>query len=768
MIRNEKKTGPWRALWVTVAMATAVAVVSAAAIAQVAGEPATRTSGINAEEAAKQRFTKRQFEQLTSKMVELAELLDKAEPQTAKVLREAVSQAQGEFIAEDMEKVAESLSKGLAAAAASTQSEVIGELKKVLQTLRLGILDLDERLERIRQWKAHLEKIDNLIKKEKPLERESNLSDKSGEFSKRSDGLSKELADIIAQQKDLKDKTSKLPPPDDKVSKLMDICRQLKEAIARQTTLQSASKTTPIDKLPINGQLQKILAGTTDKLSKAIAVVADDPKIAARLTAGGATDNLLKAAAESTSQASDAMKEASVALGKSNAFDAADPQTQALHDLNKAYKAVQDALVILAGKDTASDKLAGKQGKLAGRTSDLAEQADKLAKDAGMKSDQPDPSGETEKPGNLDKAKKHMNDAAEKLGSKQRDKATDQQQKALDELEAKKYEVAELKRRMEEKAKQPKQSQADRQKELADQAERTKKQMASKSDTPGTESMDKASKSMSKAAGKLSKGQSGQANKDQKKALEEMDKAREELAEAIEQEEQLAQAEQLEKIDEMLQKVLEQQRAMSATTRETNDKRTGQAAFARPEQIQLAELSRGEGKLAEDVETVRQILVNEGNSVVFTEVLGDVRADMKDVQKLLDAKDPGTLTQAVQKEIEQSLQDMIDAVRKELAERRKKADGDGGGGDGGGGGGKKPLVPPIAELKMIRTMQIGIKRRTASLNKQVNDSKLPAEQAKTEHGKLSRRQEKVRKITEELNTKLNAAAGQGQGDSGGF
>jgi hypothetical protein len=246
-----------------------------------------------------------------------------------------------------------------------------------------------------------------------------------------------------------------------------------------------------------------------------------------------------------------------------------------------------------------------------------------------------------------------------------------------------------------------------------------------------------------------------------------MQKASDELNEAIEQEEQLAQAEQLEKIDQMLQKVLDRQQAVSASTRQTNEKRAADSTFARGEQIKLSELSRSEGKLAEDVETVRAILTEEGKSVVFTEVLGDVRGDMQDVQKLLDAQDPGTMAQAVQKEIERTLQDMIDAVRKELAERRKKA---GGGGGGGGGGGKQPLVPAIAELKMIRTMEMAINRRTTELNKQVVDNKLPADQAKAEHGKLSRRQENVRKMAEQLGDKIKSGPGrgQGQGDAGGF
>ena len=70
MIRMEKGTGTWLVCLVTVAAAAMVAAGPSLALGQLAGKQATRPGTINAEEAAKQRFTKRQFEQLTAKMIE--------------------------------------------------------------------------------------------------------------------------------------------------------------------------------------------------------------------------------------------------------------------------------------------------------------------------------------------------------------------------------------------------------------------------------------------------------------------------------------------------------------------------------------------------------------------------------------------------------------------------------------------------------------------------------------------------------------------------
>ena len=752
------------------------------------------TEGVkHVEEVARQRFTKRQFEMLTAKMIEVADLLEKAEPQTAKVLREAVNQAQRAFIAEDMEKVAQYLSKGLASAAASTQFEVIVELRKVLQMLRRGILDLDERLERIRKWKEFLGKIEKLLAKQRPLEKQSNLASKSAEFARQMDELGKRLAGIVAEQKKLKAETGKLSQGDPVVRKILELRKDIRKIIATQTTLRRATDTTPIDRLPITGQLQKQLAGATGKLAADLGALAKDPKVSAALAAAGARGRAggasgkaggqLSAASGSAKQAAGEMVRAAGALGKSNAAKAGDPQDQALADLKKAEKAIDDALGRTASGQ-GNSQLAKKQDDLAGKTAKLARAVDSAAQEAGMGSKgssgggkassgagkassgggkASSGGGKAQPSGNLDKAGEHMKKAAGELSDQDRDDALKEQQKALEELEANKYRIAQLKRRMMEKARQPTKKQAEEQSQLADQTEKLDKQMKSGGETPGQKPVGSASKSMGSASKNLSQGKSGGANPDQKKAIDELEKAREELADAIEQEQELAQAEQLAKIDQMLQKILDGQVKISAATRDVHGKRAEKAPhFDRGSLIKLKETSDGEGKLAAAVGKVRDMLVKEGNTVVFPEVLKEVRSDLQDVQKLLAARDAGPFTQGMQKEIERSLQEMIDSIRKELAERRKKGGG-GGGGSGGGGGGKQPLVPPIAEWKMIRALQLGINRRTVSLNKRVEAKKLANEQATMEHKKLGRRQKSVRDMAKKLNAKMQKRPRSGGG-----
>jgi len=64
----------------------------------------------------------------------------------------------------------------------------------------------------------------------------------------------------------------------------------------------------------------------------------------------------------------------------------------------------------------------------------------------------------------------------------------------------------------------------------------------------------------------------------------------------------------------------------------------------------------------------------------------------------------------MQKEIETTLEELIEALKQ--AQQQKE----GGGGGGGGGGGDPPLLPNSAELKLLRAAQMRVNRRTQAFD----------------------------------------------------
>lgn len=724
---------------------SAVMVTAVLAVCFAADEEKTDPGG--GELIARQKFIKAQFQKLTNKMLEVARLVEKSEPETAKALQEAVDQSRRAFIAEDMDKVADYLSKGLATAAAGTKQEVIKELQNILETLRHGVMDIDKRLGRIKEWEKILARIRRTIEKQEVLERKSRIASRADKIDKQMKDLSAALAGVIARQKKLLADTEKLDAGNPEVRKLAGLRDKVSRLIAEQEKIDAAARGAPVDKLPLAGKAQKDLADKTAKVKAELAAAAKDPDIARALSDAGSSSKAVAAAAKNVSQAAGEMAKASKALQKSDAKAAQGPQKQAKIDLKAAEKQLDDAINKCC-QGTPSGKLGKQQSDLAKQTKELSDAVKKAADSAGMDS----------KAAGMAKAGKHMDEAAKRLSSQAPKAAVKEQKAALKELEDKKQRLAQLHRRMLEKAREPTDKQEKEQTDLAAQTSKLGDQMkqSSSSPAPGQPSVASAAKSMKGASSKLGQNDPAGANPLQNKALDDLRNAAEQLDQTVAQEKEMVQAEQLAKIDAMLQRILKTQKAISAATTDVRKKRKGQS-YDRPEELRLRELSDGEGRLAEDVKSIRKMLLKEGTTAVFPAVLGEVRGDLSNVQKRLADKEAGKLTQGIQAQIERNLEQMLTALRKERSRRKKLAGMGAGPGGGGCGGGKQPLVPPAAELKMLKLLQVQINIRTVMLAEEKARHGEPTESLTKQHKILSDRQKKVKTITSDLAKKLKKA-----------
>ena len=109
---------------------------------------------------------------------------------------------------------------------------------------------------------------------------------------------------------------------------------------------------------------------------------------------------------------------------------------------------------------------------------------------------------------------------------------------------------------------------------------------------------------------------------------------------------------------------------------------------------------------------------------------------------LIDAKRTDAYTQSQQKEIELTLEELIEA----LQQAQKQKEGSGGGG-GGGGGGDPPLLPGSAELKLLRAAQLRINRRTVAFDTARTPMGELDEVMKQEITNLSQRQAEIGDMT---------------------
>jgi uncharacterized low-complexity protein len=242
---------------------------------------------------------------------------------------------------------------------------------------------------------------------------------------------------------------------------------------------------------------------------------------------------------------------------------------------------------------------------------------------------------------------------------------------------------------------------------------------------PGQQKVQQAQKNMQQASGDLRKQDPADASRQQGKAIKDLEDALREIEERLAQLREETQVEKLAKLEARFREMLAVQKDLSARTLVIDRKKTdnmGQLARSDRNGLKsLGEDERGlaiikqEGQadrvpLAFRAHQALEIIIDDGTSVVFPDVVEQLRDDLVTVGGLMsDNLRTDNYTQALQKEVETTLEELIEALQK--AQKQKE----GGGGGGGGGGGNEPLLPGSAELKLLRAAQMRVNRRTAAL-----------------------------------------------------
>jgi hypothetical protein len=187
--------------------------------------------------------------------------------------------------------------------------------------------------------------------------------------------------------------------------------------------------------------------------------------------------------------------------------------------------------------------------------------------------------------------------------------------------------------------------------------------------------------------------------------------------------------------------MLDRQKIASLMTVEADDKRNSFGNLERRDQLVIVRLSNEEAEINELGQQAYDLLLEDGTSVVFPEIVHYLKNDLERASELLGAERTDQLTQMVQREIESSLEELLDALKKS----KKK----GGGGGGGGGGGKQPLLEKSAELKMLRAAQMRLNRRTKQFDAIKSSRDLDADLGK-EVKSMAERQAQLLEMAERI------------------
>jgi len=163
-------------------------------------------------------------------------------------------------------------------------------------------------------------------------------------------------------------------------------------------------------------------------------------------------------------------------------------------------------------------------------------------------------------------------------------------------------------------------------------------------------------------------------------------------------------------------------------------------------------LSDDEKDIVSEASKAIEMIEAEGSAVAFPEVFMQVREDMKHVKRRLEVTDAGAVTQAIEHDIIDTLKEMIEALKKARQDNQGSAKPP----PPSSGSGPPPdqkLLDQIAELKMIRSMQIRVNTRTLTYGQmyQAKEGEQTADpNIRQELTNLSDRQERIFEVTNRI------------------
>jgi len=161
-------------------------------------------------------------------------------------------------------------------------------------------------------------------------------------------------------------------------------------------------------------------------------------------------------------------------------------------------------------------------------------------------------------------------------------------------------------------------------------------------------------------------------------------------------------------------------------------------------------LSDEEKKIVMEASKAIEMLEAEGSAVAFHEVFQQVREDMKHVQRRLGGTDVGKVTQTIEQDIIDTLGEMIKALEKAKQDLDNKKPPQGQPGQPPPQADQK-LLDKIAELKMVRAMQIRVNKRTEMYGNEFKGQEVPQDgNLQRELRNLAERQDRIFEVTNKI------------------
>ncbi len=260
---------------------------------------------------------------------------------------------------------------------------------------------------------------------------------------------------------------------------------------------------------------------------------------------------------------------------------------------------------------------------------------------------------------------------------------------------------------------------AERQRALEEEIRRLEERRKKQGEKPGQERLADAESAMREARGHLERGEADDAEQAQERAEKSLEQAQQELSEEERRYRALREYELLFKLKEELKGFRRAAQAHFETLQGIDATARKEGRVSRVLARNQVEPLRGKVKaLQRDMAEKAGAMRDEG-AIVYTYLLDGAASDLGEVDAQLGLKELGVVPQELLGDVVRRLEMAIRGLERDLSERRQdqqqQQGQQGGQPQGGGQGSGKPrLVPPDAEIRMVKVLQDALNTETAN------------------------------------------------------
>ena len=263
--------------------------------------------------------------------------------------------------------------------------------------------------------------------------------------------------------------------------------------------------------------------------------------------------------------------------------------------------------------------------------------------------------------------------------------------------------------------------------------------------TPGRKELDAARRAMKQAEDELKRLQGKKAVDRQDEAIRKLAEARAQLEKVLRQLREEEQQIILASLEARFAKMLVLQLQIHVDT--IGLSKTPTKAWTVKHFGRSRELSVQEDAIADESGKALTLLKEEGSSVAFPKGVEQVRDDMLAIAHRLSGNDVAQLTQSMERDVIESLEEMVAALQAEIEKRKPDENQRRRGQRGQNGEDEKELVQQLAELKMLRSLQYRVNRRTKQIGQLIKGEQASTDDLMSELTKLGRRQAEIQEAT---------------------